>query len=138
MSENRQQAAVWLGAAASAVALLAFFDVKSFDQLAAKLDPEAAAIDACEDADRAWNERGRSFGLGLEQAHRIYSRKIMAVAKETEDIALKELLKSEGGAAAETADAYARDESLTSGAVVEGFNAEQARKKHCSALRKSD
>ncbi|MEU4683503.1 hypothetical protein [Streptomyces xinghaiensis] len=139
MAENGQPVAVWLGAAASALALLAFFGVTSFDELGAKLDPESASRDACTDASRAWREYGEDMpSMGMEQSLRLYGQKLSAVAEETENVELRELLRIDGEASTEFAQAMARKESYRSSASTRSYNARLAWGKLCTELSESN
>lgn len=133
MSDDKPKAGVWLGAAASAVAVLAFFGVNSFDQLTATLDPTSAALDSCEEAYQAWQENGMEPG-----DYRVYSRTILAIADETEDEKLKAILRTEGDAAEEMAAALIRNDASTSDALLRSNDATIARQQYCSELEESN
>lgn len=139
MAEERQNVGAWLGAAASALALLAFFGVTNFDELAAKIDPESASRESCTEAYKAQSDYGDDIGpLGLVQSWRIYGRKLSAVAEKTKDVRLKELFSTDGEASVETADAMERLDSLHSPAPARARAAKDGWQSTCHELLSKD
>ncbi|NJQ03151.1 hypothetical protein [Streptomyces zingiberis] len=137
MAEDRQNASVWLGAAASALAVLAFFGVTTYDELVAEIDPDSASREACTDAYEARQEYGDDLAvLGLVEAWRVYGRKMSAIAERTGDGRLTELFRVDGEASVETADAMQRLESSTSDAPARAKAAKDAWHSVCVKLLK--
>ncbi|WP_097977245.1 hypothetical protein [Streptomyces sp. gb14] len=139
MAEEKQNAPVWLGAAASALAVLAFFGVTNYDDLVAKVDPDSASRESCSDAYKAAQDYGDDFAtLGLAQSKRVYGRKLTAVSEKTKDARLKELFGVDGEASVESAEATERLESLRSTAPGRARAAKDAWHNICAGLWEND
>ncbi|MEU0957778.1 hypothetical protein ABZ353_36460 [Streptomyces niveus] len=133
MAEDKDnKVSMWLGATASALALLAFFGVANWDELVAKVDPESASRESCTDA---WAAR-KSFSeiSGLGQSWRVYGQRLPAVAEKTDDVRFKTLFSSDGEASVETADAVDRLEFLKSDAPARAKEASNAWRIVCTEL----
>ncbi|MFJ5890277.1 hypothetical protein [Streptomyces californicus] len=139
MAEEKQNVPLWLGAAASALAVLAFFGVTNYDDLAAKIDPDSASRESCSGAYKAAQDYQDDFAaLGSAQSKRAYGRKLTAVAEKTKDPRLKELFGLDGEASVEAAEATERLELLRSTAPARARAAKDAWHNICADLWKND
>ncbi|WP_314172304.1 hypothetical protein [Streptomyces winkii] len=111
-----QKAMAWIGVAASAVAVLAFFGITSFDELRNAIDPAGASSDACEQAAKATQElrdKEGSNDFDGSEAFGDYAPKIRSAAGKAGDQKLKSLMLDDADAAEDMADEYARNDTYS-------------------------